>query len=181
MTTQQRPKPRIVDRWWGIAGIALIVWVAMRLAVNGLDAWPSAVVGGVGACGVVTWRMMRRRRKDATAIGAESDAVPTLDRRIIKEELPDDPAEREAMGRLVRRRLGKIRRNQKWALPMMAVFCFLPAVLWFSSGRNASGGLAAAFGAAFFVWLVWMNRRVLGRLTRMDERIGGGRQSPAIR
>ncbi|MCZ4119599.1 hypothetical protein [Streptomyces sp. H39-S7] len=182
MTTQQRPKPAIRDRWWMMAGLVLIMWVGARLALNGLDGWPSAVAGGVGVCGVVTWRAIRRRRRDATAIGAEAGTVPSLDRRIMKEELPDDPAEREAMGRLVRRRLGKIQRNQKWALPLMAIFCCAPAVLWFVRGRTTSGAVAAVFGVVFFVWLVWMNRRVLRRLTRMDERLGGvGRQSAAVR
>jgi hypothetical protein len=171
-----------MDRWWGIAGLALVVWVAMRLALNGLDAWPSALVGGVGGCAVVTWRVIRRRRGDATAIGTGSDAVPTLDRRIMKGDLPEDPAEREAMGRLVQRRLDRIRRHQKWALPLMAVFCFAPAALWLVAGRDSSGVLAAVFGVAFFGWLVWMNRRAVHRLTRMDQRIGGlGRQSAAVR
>lgn len=164
------------------AAIVLVIWVGMRLALRGLDAWPSAVAGGVVTCAVVTWQLIRRRRRDAAAIGTGSDTVPTLERRIMKEDLPEDPAEREAMGRLVRRRLGKIRRNQKWALPMMAVFCFLPAVLWFLSGRSAGGAVAAGFGVVFFGWLVWMNRRALSRLARMDARIGeAGRRSPAVR
>jgi hypothetical protein len=82
----------------------------------------------------------------------------------------------------VRRRLDKLRRGQKWAFPVLAIICFGPAVLWLAMGRTVSGGLAAAFGVVFFAWLVWMNRRALHRLTRMDERIGGGaRRSPAVR
>lgn len=165
-----------------IAGFALVLWVGVRLALNGLGSWPGAVVGGLLSCALVTWQIVRRRRREAAAIGTESDAVPTLERRLMKQDLPDDPAEREAMGRLVTRRLAKVRRGRLWALPMMAVFCLVPPVVLFAQGSRASGTVYGIFGVVFFGWLVWMNRRMTSRLTWMDRRIGdAGRQSPAGR
>ncbi|CAM5506109.1 Membrane protein OS=Streptomyces microflavus OX=1919 GN=Smic_40730 PE=4 SV=1 [Streptomyces microflavus] len=62
---------------------------------------------------------MRRRRRDARAVGPEAARVPELERRIANGELPEDPAEQAVMVRLIRRREEKLRRNQWWAFPLL--------------------------------------------------------------
>jgi len=170
--SQSQTKQPKRDRWWVLATIALVLWVAIRLAFEGLDAWPEAVVGGVIYAGGMTWWSLRRRRNDAGSIGVEPTAVNRLDRRIMKEDIPDDPAERQAMARLAERRRVKLTRGRWWAFPLLTVMFLAGAAVWFSLGEYLQGGLITAFGVVFLGFVMWMNRRALRRIDRVEHRLG---------
>lgn len=140
----QAQQGRWRDQWWAVGLLVLVIGVAVRLAFRGWSAWPEALVGGVFYAGFLTWFLMRRRRRDAEAVGTEPDRVPELERRIAKNgELPDDPAEQEAMVRLIRRREEKLRRSRRWAFPMLGVIFLGTPLLWFTSGDVAGGAVDA--------------------------------------
>ncbi|WP_432149353.1 hypothetical protein [Streptomyces sp. bgisy029] len=162
------------DRWWAVALLVLVVWVAIRLAFDGWSGWPGILVGGFVYAGFMTWYVMRRRRRDARAVGTDAARVPELERRIARNgELPEDPAEQAAMVRLIRRREEKLRRNRWWAFPLLGLIFFGTPVLWFAAGNVAAGLWGLAFGAAFLGWMVWFNRRFVRRMAGMRQRIEG--------
>lgn len=162
------------DRWWAVGLLVLVVWVGIRLAFDGWSGWPGILVGGLVYAGFMTWLVMRRRRRDARAVGTDAARVPELERRIARNgELPEDPAEQAAMIRLIRRREEKLRRNRWWAFPLLALLFFGTPVLWFASGNVGAGLWGLAFGAAFLGWMVWFNRRFVRRMAGMRQRIEG--------
>ncbi len=171
---RRRREGRWQDRWWSVGLLVLVVWVAVRLVFRGWSAWPGILVGGVVYAAFLTWFLMRRRREDARAVGTEPDRVPELERRIAKNgELPEDPAERRAMVRLIRRREEKLRRNRWWALPMLGLLFFGLPFLWFAAGNVPAGLWMLGFGGAFMGWMIWFNRRFVRRMAAMRRRIEG--------
>ncbi|MEU2759731.1 MULTISPECIES: hypothetical protein [unclassified Streptomyces] len=170
------------DQWWAIGLLVLVIGVAVRLAFRGWSAWPEALVGGVFYAGLLTWVLMRRRGRDAKAVGTDPARVPELERRIAKNgELPEDPAEQAAMVRLIRRREEKLRRSRWWALPMLGVISLGTPLLWFGSGNVPAGLWTLGFGVAFLGWMVWFNRRFVRRMAAMRQRIEGVRGGGGVR
>lgn len=168
------------DRWWAVALLVLVVWAGIRLAFDGWSGWPGILAGGLVYAGFMTWYMMRRRRRDARAVGTEAARVPELERRIARNgELPEDPAEQAVMVRLIRRREEKLRRNQWWAFPLLGLILFGTPLLWFAAGNVAAGVWGLAFGAAFLGWMAWFNRRFVRRMAGMRQRIEGVGGGPA--
>ncbi|WP_345982712.1 hypothetical protein [Streptomyces sp. DSS69] len=162
------------DRWWAVGLLVLVVWVGIRLAFDGWSGWPGILIGGLLYAGFMTAFVMRRRRRDARAVGTDAARVPELERRIARNgEIPDDPAERAAIIRLIRRREEKLRRNRWWAFPLLALIFFGTPVLWFVAGNVGAGLWGLAFGAAFLGWMVWFNRRFVRRMAGMRQRIEG--------
>ncbi|MFF6907618.1 hypothetical protein ACFY9Q_16925 [Streptomyces sp. NPDC012389] len=162
------------DRWWAVALLVLVVWVGIRLAFDGWSGWPGILVGGFVYAGFMTWYVMRRRRRDARAVGTDAARVPELERQIAKNgELPQDPAEQVAMVRLIRRREEKLRRHSWWAFPLLGLVLFGTPMLWFAAGNVAAGLWGVGFGAAFLGWMVWFNRRFVRRMAGMRQRIEG--------
>lgn len=159
------------DRWWAIAGTSLLIMVAIRLLFRGLDAWPETVAGGAVFAVWLTWWTLRRRRTDAEAVGADTEAVPGLDRRVMREDVPEDPSERRVLARLVRRRQEKMRKNRWWAFPLLVVIFLGVSVLAFAGGDFPVGTMSAAVGVAFVGWLVWLNTRNLRKLDLMERRL----------
>jgi hypothetical protein len=160
------------DRWWVVATVALVLWVGVRPAVNGLSSWPGALVGGVVYAAWIAWWTNRRRRHDARTAGVEPARMAGLERRIRHEDTPDDTAERQAVARLVRRRKLKLTRGRLWAFPLLGVIGVGSAALWFVAGENTTGALTAAGAVVFTGWLVWLNRRTLQRFDRLERRLG---------
>ncbi|WP_432078072.1 hypothetical protein [Streptomyces sp. YPW6] len=178
----QAAQGRWRDQWWAIGLLVLVIGVAVRLAFRGWSAWPEALVGGVFYAGLLTWVLMRRRGRDAKAVGTDPASVPELERRIAKNgELPEDPAEQAAMVRLIRRREEKLRRSRWWALPMLGVISLGTPLLWFASGNVPAGLWTLGFGVAFLGWMVWFNRRFVRRMAAMRQRIEGVRGGGGVR
>ncbi|MEV0141938.1 hypothetical protein [Streptomyces globisporus] len=170
----QAEQGRWRDQWWAVGLLVLVIWVAVRLAFRGWSAWPETLAGGVFYAVFLTWFLMRRRLRDAKAVGTEPARVPELERRIAKNgELPDDPAEQAAMIRLIRRREEKLRRNRWWAFPTLGLIFLGMPLLWFTAGNVPAGLWALGFGVAFMSWMIWFNRRFVRRMVAMRQRIEG--------
>ncbi|WP_235495064.1 hypothetical protein [Streptomyces violaceoruber] len=168
----QRSYGRWQDRWWVLGLMLLVVWVGIRLALHGWSSWPGILIGGIFYAAFMTWFLMRRRRKDARAVGTEPDRVPEMERRIARNgEAPDDPAEQEAMVRLIRRREEKLRRSRRWAFPLLGLIFFGTPFLWFASGNVPAGLWMLGFGGVFMGWMIWLNRRFVRRMAAMRQRI----------
>ncbi|MEU5135601.1 hypothetical protein [Streptomyces californicus] len=170
----QRSYGRWQDRWWVLGLMLLVVWVGIRLALNGWSSWPGILIGGIFYAAFMTWFLMRRRRKDARAVGTEPGRVPEMERRIARNgEAPDDPAEQEAMVRLIRRREEKLRRSRRWAFPLLGLIFIGTPFLWFASGNVPAGLWMLGFGVVFMGWMIWFNRRFVRRMAAMRQRIEG--------
>ncbi|WP_234311698.1 hypothetical protein [Streptomyces griseus] len=170
----QRSYGRWQDRWWVLGLMLLVVWVGIRLALHGWSSWPGILIGGIFYAAFMTWFLMRRRRKDARAVGTEPDRVPEMERRIARNgEAPDDPAEQEAMVRLIRRREEKLRRSRRWAFPLLGLIFLGTPFLWFASGNVPAGLWMLGFGVVFMGWMIWFNRRFVRRMAAMRQRIEG--------
>ncbi|SCD54835.1 MULTISPECIES: hypothetical protein [unclassified Streptomyces] len=162
------------DEWWAVGLLVLVVWVGIRLAFDGWSGWPGILAGGLVYAGFMAWYVMRRRRRDARAVGTEAARVPELERRIARNgELPDDPAEQAVMVRLIRRREAKLRRHQWWAFPVLGLLLFGIPMLWFAAGNLVAGVWGLGFGVAFLGWMAWFNRRFVRRMAGMRRRIEG--------
>ncbi|MEU6451442.1 hypothetical protein [Streptomyces sp. NPDC046979] len=160
------------DRLSVIGLVALAVGVVVRLAANGLDSWPWAVVSAALMSVWVVFLVRRRRRHDARDTGAEPEDVPAMERRILKGGAPpEDPGRRREMAALVDSRQRRLRRNRWWAFPMLALIFFGTSVLWFAAGSTTAGSLTLALAVVFMGWLTWFNLRFDRRLTQMRHRL----------
>ncbi|MFH8435184.1 hypothetical protein ACH4A3_08130 [Streptomyces sp. NPDC018007] len=171
---RRRREGRWRARWWTLGLLAPVVWVAVRPAFHDWSAWPGLLVGGAVYAAFLTWFLTRRRREEARAVGTEPGRVPELERRIAENgELPEDPAERQAMVRLIRRREEKLRRNRWWALPTLGLLFFGLPFLWFAAGNVPTGLGMLGSGVAFMGWMIWFNRRFVRRMAAVRRRIEG--------
>ncbi|RSN57744.1 hypothetical protein DMH12_12430 [Streptomyces sp. WAC 04229] len=160
------------DRLSVIGLAALAVGVVVRLAANGLDSWPWAVISAALMSVWVVFLVRRRRRHDARDTGADPEDVPAMERRILKGGAPpEDPDRRREMAALVDSRQRRLRRGRKWAFPMLALIFFGTSVLWFAAGSTTAGSLTLALAVAFMGWLTWFNLRFDRRLTQMRHRL----------
>ncbi|MFG3101159.1 hypothetical protein ACGFZL_11670 [Streptomyces sp. NPDC048182] len=173
-TRPTRPKRKWRDSLWAVGLIALIVGVAVRLVMNGMSAWPSAVVGAVGFAAWWVFLIRRRRKHDARLTGAPQNDIPGLERQILKgKEPPQDQEQRHELAVLVDSRQRKLRRNRWWALPLLAVIFFGTAALMFATSSATAGGLYLAFAIVFMGWMTWYHFHHDRRLTQMRQRLQG--------
>ncbi|MFI8189973.1 hypothetical protein ACIF8T_14415 [Streptomyces sp. NPDC085946] len=167
-----RPERRPQDSLWAIGLLALAVGFVLRLAFDGMSAWPYAAVSAVFFAGWTVWLVRRRRRHDASAAGTEPDDVPAMERQVLKGEPPPrDPERRRAMAAFVASRQERLRRGRWWALPLLAVLFFGMSALWFAAGSVTAGGLTLVLAVVFMTWMTWWSRRYDHRLTLMRRRL----------
>ncbi|MEV6795430.1 hypothetical protein AB0M87_26340 [Streptomyces sp. NPDC051320] len=156
----------------------LVVWTGVQLVIHRGHKPVEALISGLFCAVFCTVWFLVRRRRDGRAVGTEPDAVPSLDRRIQKEDVPEDPAEREFMRLLIEPRANQLRRSGRWGLPLVVAMTVLLAVLFFILGSWVAGSCAIAGGAALFVFALWNRRRLGGRFARMEERLADVRRPP---
>lgn len=167
-------------RWW-VAGPLMFLFLAgmRRLTIRDeslLEAVITAAVYTVVLTGIVFWR----RRKDARASGTHPDRVPGLDRRIRKEDVPEDPEERRAMAILVRRRDEQLRATGRWPLVTLVVVCFvLLAGLFLALGLVVPAIVTVAVCALIFPVGLWNRRRLFARFARLTRQLETGTAASA--
>ncbi|MFG3280454.1 hypothetical protein [Streptomyces sp. NPDC048111] len=166
--THQR---RWIDQWWAVGLAALVVGAGIRLLFNGLDNWVSIVIGAGFYAALFTAMSRKRQRADAHASGVATDDVPVLERRVRREDIPDDPALRQAMLELVRRRLRLMHGKALWFFPVLLVMFAGLGVWLIVSGHLAAGIGWLAFAFVFMGGLAWMRRVNLGRMRRVERRL----------
>ncbi len=170
--TDLRSQRRWIDKWWVVGLLALAIGVGMRLLSLGLDNWVPVLVGSGFYAITFTALMLRRRRADAREAGLETDDVPVLERRVRRGAVPDDPALRQAMLRLVRRRLKLMRGKLIWVFTagMLLVFVGL-GILLLVRGSVLAGIAWMAIGACFVGGVWWMRRANIDRFQRMERQL----------
>ncbi|MFC3260227.1 hypothetical protein [Streptomyces xanthochromogenes] len=162
---------RWADKWWVVGLWALVVGVAIRLLFRGLADWVAIVAASAFYAIIFTAMTRRRQQSDARATGLETDDVPVLERRIRRGTVPDDPALRQSMLRLVRRRLKLMHSKVKWVFPaMMVVFVGL-GVLFLVHGGVVAGVVSMLCGTGFVGGMWWMRRTNIGRYQRMERQL----------
>ncbi|MEV7685527.1 hypothetical protein ACFW1F_14120 [Streptomyces bungoensis] len=167
-------RPRRRDGIWA-GGLCLLLtaggldlllagpWVPVRLLVQDL------VVSAL----FVGWLALRRRK---LARRLELDTVRdllVLRTRVVREEVPADPAERVVLGRYVRFCQGRRRRSRGVLYVLGVLYLLLPAVLWVA-GDRIRGTLLLAVGVVYAALTARSMRRGTARLDRIAELLGGG-------
>ncbi|MFD6416973.1 hypothetical protein [Streptomyces sp. NPDC060194] len=174
MAESMRAQRRWYESWWAMALWFVVASVAVRLLFGGMDEWLSAVIGGglVGGAYAAFFRM--RQRKDGTISGTETDDVPALDRRIRRGDIPDDPREREAMDRLVTRRLEQMSaRRFYWAFGVLIAMDVAVGILAIVNGEALTGLLFIVGGTAFCGVLFLLRRRNIKRFEGVRQQLRG--------
>ncbi|MFD6992647.1 hypothetical protein [Streptomyces sp. NPDC059943] len=167
----QRGWRRWMNRWWVAGPLAFVLMTGLRLLIDRdgglLDAAVHAAIYTVVVSAVVVWR----QRKDGRAVGTDPDRVPDLDRRIRKEDVPEDPQERRSMAVLVRRRDEQLRSAGRWAFTTVGVCVVLIAGLFLALGAVVPAIVAVAVGALFVPVALWNRRRLFARFARLTRRL----------
>ncbi|MFJ7424181.1 hypothetical protein ACIQXD_37195 [Streptomyces uncialis] len=171
---------RWIDNWWAVGLIALAVGIGVRLLFRDLDNWVSAVTGAGAYAIVFTVLMRRRQRGDARASGVETDDVAALERRLRREDIPDDPALRQAMLRLVHRRRETMQGKLMWVFPLMLLMFVALGVVLLAGGSVVAGAAWIVGGVIAVGGMWWMRRTNLDRLGRAERRLNASQaQDPA--
>ncbi|WP_329124214.1 hypothetical protein [Streptomyces sp. NBC_01465] len=113
----------------------------------------------------------RRRRRDAEAAGTDTATLKSLERRIQRGTVPEDPQERAAMRRLVLHRLDLMSRT-RWSVPAFSVMLALVAVLAAVTGDWAVAAVFLAISAVVTGAMVWIRRRAARKLHHLDDVLG---------
>ncbi|MEU0689579.1 hypothetical protein [Streptomyces uncialis] len=180
--TDLKSQRRWIDKWWVVGLMALAIGIGVRLLFRDLDNWVSVVTGAGVYAIVLTALMRRRQRADARASGLETDDVPALERRLRRGDIPDDPALRQAMLRLVHRRQKTMHSKRVWAFPAMLLMFVALGVLLLAGGSVVAGAAWIVGGPVVVGGMWWMRRTSLDRLRRAERRLNASpAQDPAAR
>jgi Flp pilus assembly protein TadB len=162
---------RLMDRWWARGLLLLVLCTAIGVLIRGGNV-AAAAISATGYAAYGTWQMMRRRRRDSRAVGADAAELPLLERRMRHGDLPADPEERRVMRALAQRRLAQMNRSYaKWAFVLLAVIVAGLSALQLAAGHTVPGICTLLLGAAFLGWMFLMRRRNQARLTRVSRRL----------
>lgn len=162
-----------VNRWltrhlWLQVALAVLAATAVILLIDPARSWGEVLVRvtvmSLGGAAVLA----ARRRGERRAVGGSDATVASLDHRLRRGDVPADPGEREAMAKLVARRLHNTR--HRWAaLAFLGVMLgTLYALIAATSGPRAMIGYGLLFGT-FLAWLTWYAVRNHRRLRRMAD------------
>ncbi|WP_330173544.1 hypothetical protein OG875_08125 [Streptomyces sp. NBC_01498] len=160
-----------LDRWWVAVPLTFLLMTGIRLLTDRDGGLFDAAMGALIYTALLTPTAIWRRRKDARALGADPDRVPDLDRRIQKEDVPEDPEERREMAVLVRRREEQLRPTGRWGLPVTGVGAVLLIVLFLLLGEVVAAAVVVVVAALLVLVALW-NRRLFARYARLTERLG---------
>ncbi|MEV5158326.1 hypothetical protein [Streptomyces sp. NPDC053728] len=125
------------------------------------------LLGGLGAAaGVSVNRALARET------GVPRGSLRSLTRRVQREDIPDDPQERAAMGRIVARQRRATERlvRFRWAYLVLATFFVLGALQQFLEGRILPGGLMLVAAAAQCCTPL-LTRRSSAKLDRVEAEL----------
>jgi Flp pilus assembly protein TadB len=168
---EQGTKRRLTDRWWVMAVLMLVLYAGMRMLINGTNVWGALLTGAFYAAWM-TWWLMRRRRRDSRAVGAEAGDLPGLERRMRHGDVPADDEERRIMRGLAQRRLAQMNRKPaRWAFLGLGVMVAALTVVMAVNGEAVQALCTGIGGAAFLAWMFAMRRRNLAKLTRVERRL----------
>ncbi|MFI0507478.1 hypothetical protein ACH3WN_32260 [Streptomyces albogriseolus] len=164
---------RLLDR--SLTAQAILVFL-LGLGVTALirrDEHPAIwVLHSAIYTGIAVAFLTVQRRRAARAMGTDAGGLAELNRKIRHHEVPQDPDEQAAVGRLVAEQLGQMERAGKWlpywlgAMGLIAVGMF---VLGAVSGSLVFPLLFALGMVALCFWVLWMRRRSLDRLRWMRQ------------
>ncbi|MEU3188140.1 hypothetical protein ABZ707_28685 [Streptomyces sp. NPDC006923] len=120
-----------------------------------------------------------RRRQDRSAMGgASAGEHVSVERKLRRCQIPEDPRERESMRRLVAYRRRQMTRYAWTLVPLFAVLVLLP-VVWAVQGVWTTAVLWLLFGLVFGSWVFSARRHNLSRVRHMDEALRAADRVPA--
>ncbi|MFG2427882.1 hypothetical protein [Streptomyces sp. NPDC048590] len=105
-----------------------------------------------------------QRRRAGRAAGTDARGIAELNRKIRHRDVPRDPRERAAMGRLVAEQLGRMERGGRWLpywLGCMGLIAVGLLVLGITTGSLVYPLVFAVGTVAFCCWVMWMRRRAM--------------------
>ncbi|MCH0562365.1 MULTISPECIES: hypothetical protein [unclassified Streptomyces] len=174
VTVAASVRPRRRDRTWVCALWVLvassclhILWFGPALPVElvVLDLGMSVLFG--------VWLAARRRGlARRLEVGTARDLL-VLQRRITRGEIPTDPVERAALGRLVRLRQERRRRGRN-AVSLMCLLYLLVATWTWAVGDRVLGVLTLVVAVLYAVLAGWSLRRAAARVDRVAAALGAG-------
>ena len=104
-------------------------------------------------------------------LGSARDLL-VLHHRIVRAQIPTDPAERAALGRLVRLRQER-RRRRRGAVGLLCLLYLLVATwMWTVVGDRVLGTLTLVVAVLYAVLVTWSLRRAAARLDRIAAALG---------
>ncbi|MGW3991332.1 hypothetical protein [Streptomyces sp. NPDC004830] len=164
---------RLLDR--SLTAQATVVFL-LGLGVTGLirrDEHPAVwVLHSALYTGIAIAFLAVQRRRTARAVGTDAGGLADLQRKIRHREVPQDPQEREAVGRLVAEQLDQMERAGKWLPYWFGAMCLIAIAMLVLGVVSNSFVFPIAFAAgmlALCLWLSWTRRRSLDRLHRMRQ------------
>ncbi|MET9801009.1 hypothetical protein [Streptomyces sp. NPDC006368] len=163
----------LTEHLWAQVVLSVVAATALIMLISPGHTWGETLVrvAVVSLGGVVV--LVVRRRKEKRTTGGSDATVATLDRKLRRGEVPREPAEREAMAKLVAQRLHATRHRRAALVLLYVMFATLAvAVTATTDARSAIGyGL---FSVVFLGWMTWSAARQHRLLRHMAEAVDTG-------
>ncbi|MGW0719286.1 hypothetical protein ACWD3K_31730 [Streptomyces sp. NPDC002778] len=137
----------------------------------------TAIMSIGGICIVVI-----ARRKEKRAAGGETNDLVSLDQKLRKGDVPQDPREQSAMRDLVAQRLHRTRHRVAALIFLGALFTTVTVGTALTQGPRQTIGLSV-LSVAFIGWMIYysnlQNRRLLTMRAALEDRVPSGATSGA--
>ncbi|WP_353946337.1 hypothetical protein ABII15_35225 [Streptomyces sp. HUAS MG91] len=159
----------------GVLGGAVLVQLLYPQGSFGVVLVRTAVMSVGGVCVALAMRRKERRAAGST------DGLISLDRRLRTGDVPADPAERQAMRRLVDQRLHRTRHRRAALAFLTCLFVGITVLTALTAGPRQTIGFAIVT-VVFLSWMSYAGSLNNRRLHTMDAALGGapaGLGSPA--
>ncbi|MEE1929343.1 hypothetical protein V1J52_14330 [Streptomyces sp. TRM 70351] len=129
---------------------------------QGVLVWLLNAVLYTTVAGCVLWY---RARKDSRTLGTDRKGLVAAEHRLRKGEVPDDPAERAQLRRLVAERERQMGRT-RWMVPVLVAMVALPVALAARAGSWTLALLALAGALGVAAAVVLMRRKAVRTVRR---------------
>ncbi|GAB2614612.1 hypothetical protein GCM10027168_53980 [Streptomyces capparidis] len=155
-----------------LAATAIVVAISPRRSVG--DVLGSVTVCSLGGVAV----LLLVRRRDRRTVGGSTDTLVSLDRRLGRGEVPEDPREREAMRALVARRTHRTRHHRAALVFLFLLFGGVTALSFAAFGPREGIGFGV-LSAVFLTWIAWYGARRRRGMRRVGAALGADRETRA--
>ncbi|MFG2601831.1 hypothetical protein [Streptomyces sp. NPDC048462] len=184
MTETRNEEPERRDRTMAVAALYLLALgtaggaIGVGVSSDLVDHPVPLVAALLVIVGAVVALVVRINRSAARKVGVPAKRLRPLARRIQRADIPSDPQERAAMGRLITRQRQSTERlaRYRWFYRAAATLFIMSAVFQFLDGSPLSA-LVALAAAALQLAQPHTTRRSLRRLDRASEALARREQA----